>query len=793
MSDRLPVNPTRPPPVLGVTHVNGGDVRPVHRTCAAAAIALATLLGVLLLLGELSWRGWAVGALAGAAGLVLLARASGSAGRRQLGPADLVTLVRLVLSCAVCALVLDPVPDAASPVVASVIALVAILLDGIDGRVARRTGTASELGARFDMETDAFLILVLSVGVAPLVGAWALLVGLARYLFVAASWAWPLLDRTLPPRHWRKVVAASTAIVLALVLPGRLTDPVAVVGVGVVTLLVAESFGRDVGWLVRHRGDDGAAPSRLRARSAVLTATSVALVWIALTIPGSAGAGVSALARVPVEALVLAAVVLLVPRHAARPIAVAVGAVVGVSAVLRLLDLGFEAALGRPFRPTSDWTYAGAARDLLIDAVGAARAWAIAGLGLLVLVVLLVLVPLAADRLVARGLTHRTPASAVVVSAVAAGAVVASFSLHAPHSAFTAAAADAVVRDVALVATQTHQDNAFGEVLHTSESASTRVTLDSLRGKDVLVVFVESYGRSALETIPQAAEVRAHLDAGTATLAQHGVGTRSAFLTSPTFGGISWLAHATLQSGLWIDSQSRYDELMTSRRATLADDFHRAGWRTVADVPSNERVWPEGRSFYHYDQIYDEASIGYRGPRFSYAAVPDQFTLEAFRRAELVPGHPPVMAEIDLVSSHSPWTPLPHLLPAAALGDGSGYDSMPEQGPAPAQVWTDPAKVKASYAQSIEYSIDSIVAFVATAHDPDLVVVMLGDHAPSAVVSGVGSSHDVPVTLLSSDPHVLARISGWGWQRGLDPAPGAPVWRMDAFRDRFLSAFSGAA
>ena len=768
-------------------------MRPVHRTCAAGATALAMLLGVLLLLGELSWRGWALGACAAAAGLVLLARAATAAGARRLGPADLVTLVRLLLTCAVCALVLDPVPDAGSMTVASAIALAAIVLDGVDGRVARRTGTASELGARFDMETDAFLILVLSVGVAPLVGAWALLAGLARYLFVAASWAWPWLDRRLPPRYWRKVVAASTGIVLAVVLPGLLPESVSVVAVGVVTLLVAESFGSDVVWLVRHRSDDGAAPSRLRARPAVLTVSSVALVWIALTIPGSPGAGASALMRVPVEALVLAAVVLLVPPHAARPIAVAVGAVVGVSALLRLLDLGFEAALGRPFRPTSDWSYAGAARDLLIDAVGSARAWAIAGLALLALIALLVIVPLAADRLAARSLTHRTPASAVVVSALAAGAVIASVSLHAPGTAFTSAAAEAVVRDVTLVSTQTHQDAAFGDVLDAPDSASVRVPFDALRGKDVLVVFVESYGRIALETIPQGTEVRAHLDAGTATLAQHGVGARSAFLTSPTFGGISWLAHATLQSGLWIDSQSRYDELMTSRRETLADDFHRAGWRTIADVPSNERVWPEGRSFYHYDQVYDEASIGYRGPKFSYAAVPDQFTLEAFRRAELVPGHRPLMAEIDLVSSHSPWTPLPHLLPAASLGDGSVYDGMPEQGRTPAQVWTDPAKVKASYAQSVEYSIDSLVAFVATAHDPNLVVVMLGDHAPSTVVAGVGSSHDVPVTLLSSDPRVLARISGWGWQRGLDPAPGAPVWPMDAFRDRFLAAFSGDA
>lgn len=767
-------------------------MRPVHRTCAAAAIVLAVLLGLLLLTGLLSWRGWVLGMCAGVAGAVLLGRAVTVAGSRRLGPADVVTLGRLLLSSAVCALVLDPVPAAASPMAAAVLALVAIVLDGVDGRVARATGTESDLGARFDMETDAFLILVLSVGVAPVVGSWVLLVGLARYLFVAASWVWPWMGRRLPTRYWRKVVAASTAVVLAVAVADLLPRTSVTVAVAIVAALVAESFGRDGVWLALHRNDEGApaAPDR-RARAVVGTSAAGLLLWVALTIPDSPSAGASSLLRVPVELLVLAAVVLVVPRYAARPVAVCVGVVVGMSAVLRLLDLGFETALDRPFRPTSDWALAGAARDLLIDAVGDVRAWALIALAAAVVIVLLLLVPLAADRLATWALAHRTPVSAVVVSALAVGAVVASASLTAADDAFTSAAAGAVVRDVSLVSAQSRQDSAFAATVNTVDDAAP--SFDALRGKDVLVVFIESYGRVSLETIPQAAAVRARLDAGTARLAQNGVGARSAFLTSPTFGGGSWLAHSTLQSGLWIDSQTRYDALMTSRRETLADDFRRAGWRTVADVPSNERPWPEGRAFYHYEQLYDAASIGYHGPGFSYAAVPDQFTLEAFREAELAPGHRPVMAEIDLVSSHSPWTPLPHLLPTASLGDGSVYDGMPEQGPAPTQVWTDPAKVRAMYAQSIQYSIDSLVGFVADAHDPNLVLVVLGDHAPSSVVSGVGASHDVPVTVLSSDPRVLARISGWGWQRGLDPAPDAPVLPMDAFRDRFVAAFSNAS
>ena len=74
-------------------------------------------------------------------------------------------------------------------------------------------------------------------------------------------------------------------------------------------------------------------------------------------------------------------------------------------------------------------------------------------------------------------------------------------------------------------------------------------------------------------------------------------------------------------------------------------------------------------------------------------------------------------------------------------------------------------------------------------------LVVLGDHQPSTVVTGLApitrarASHDVPISVIAHDPAVLDRIAGWGWNDGLRPVPQAPVWPMSAFRDRFLSAF----
>src|SRR5207248_7853807 len=110
--------------------------------------------------------------------------------------------------------------------------------------------------------------------------------------------------------------------------------------------------------------------------------------------------------------------------------------------------------------------------------------------------------------------------------------------------------------------------------------------LTGLRGKDVIVTFVESYGRSAVEDPQFATQVDAVLDAGTRRLDAAGFASRSAFLTSSTVGGGSWLAHSTLMSGLWINNKQRYDSLVSGDRLTLPRAFKRAGWRTVSAEPA---------------------------------------------------------------------------------------------------------------------------------------------------------------------------------------------------------------
>lgn len=767
-------------------------MRTVRSSLAGGALGVTALLAALAATVGLGGAALVAGAACALGTGGLLARACARRGRSQLGPADLVTLARAGLAGGVAALVVDALAGGGSIPALVALAAFALVLDGVDGWLARRTGTASELGARFDMEVDAFLILTLSVLVASTVAPWALAIGLARYAYVSAGFVAPWLRHPVPPRYWRKVVAAIQGIVLTVAAGEVLPRPAVLVALAIALLLLAESFGRDVVWLWRH--ERRPAP-RTRTRTALRfasTALGALITWFALLTPNRLeDVRLSAFLRVPVEALVVVGVALLLPRRPRQAMALTVGALLGVLAVLKVLDLGFYETLDRPFNPVSDWRSLGPAVGVLRDSVG--PGWA--GVAVVLAVLLAAAVPVAAGvavlRLTGAAARHRTPAARTVA---ALGAVwTAAAALGAPLA--SGSAARAVYAEGRAVDRAIADQHRFSSDLRAADpwrTAPPATLLSVLRGKDVIVAFVESYGRVAVQGSSFSPDVDRVLRAGTGRLRAAGFAARSAFLTSPTFGGVSWLAHSTLQSGLWVNSLQRYDQLVGSDRFTLSQAFKRAGWRTVGDVPSNQGDWPQGRSFYHYDRLYNATNVGYRGPRFSYATMTDQFVLSTFRRHELSrPGRRPVMAEIDLVSSHTPWTPLPRMVDWGAVGDGSVFDGMPAQGPTPARLWARADDVRASYGRSIQYTLGALVSYVQTFRDPNLVLVVLGDHQPAKIVTGSGATHDVPISIVAADPAVLARIDAWRWQDGLLPSPDAPVWTMDAFRNRFLSAFSG--
>jgi phosphatidylglycerophosphate synthase len=211
----------------------------------AGLVAAAGLLGALSVTVGLGVAGWTAGGAVSLAAALLLERGLRRSGSASLGPANSVTYARSLLVAAVTALAVSPGPTS----VIVLLAGAALALDGVDGAVARRTGSSSALGARFDMEVDAFLLLALCVVAARGVGAWVLATGLLRYAFVAAGVLLPWLAAPLPPRLSRKVVAAAQGVVLLIAVSGVLTSVAAVAALWAALGALCWSFARDVVWL----------------------------------------------------------------------------------------------------------------------------------------------------------------------------------------------------------------------------------------------------------------------------------------------------------------------------------------------------------------------------------------------------------------------------------------------------------------------------------------------------------------------------------------------------------------
>ncbi|WP_237321109.1 sulfatase [Streptomyces sp. JJ36] len=531
-----------------------------------------------------------------------------------------------------------------------------------------------------------------------------------------------------------------------------------------------------------------------RATARTVTALAAALVLFALLLPNrllrlTPGAFV----RLPGEAVLGLAVLLLLRARTRRVAAVLGGLALGLLTLLKLVDMGFYAVLSRPFDLVLDWVLLDDAQEFLEGTAGSTQALiTVTGVAVAALL-LLALTTLAVVRLSSVAARHRATAAPAVLVLGTVWIVSASFGARVGDVTLAARSNAVLVGNrVDQVRAGLRDKEEFAEAAAVDRFRGTPGDrlLTGLRGKDVIFTFIESYGRHALEDPSAAPEIGAVLGKGTRRLRDAGFAARSAWLTAPTTGAQSWLAHSTLLSGLWIDNQQRYRTLTSSSRLTLSRAFRRTGaWRTVGIMPGVTRAWPEGE-FYGLDHVYDSRELGYRGPEFSWTPVPDQFSLSAFERLEHGrPHRRPTMALVILASSHNPWAPIPRMVGWDEIGDGSVFHALKKAGKDPQEVWQDPDRVRTEYRRAIAYSLRSLISYVREYGDEDTVLVFLGDHQPVSTVVGRHASRDVPVTVVAHDPAVLDRISGWGWDGGLKPGPEAPVWRMDAFRDRFLAAF----
>ena len=312
--------------------------------------------------------------------------------------------------------------------------------------------------------------------------------------------------------------------------------------------------------------------------------------------------------------------------------------------------------------------------------------------------------------------------------------------------------------------------------------------LPGLEDKDVYVVFVESYGTVTLDDPGYRRLLQPALDEFAATVQ----GVRglhqllSSRLVSPVFGGGSWLAHGTLASGIKLDAVAN-ELLLHSDRKSLPRYLDAAGYRTVEVMPGIKKPDPDA-AFWRFDAHYFDADLGYAGPPFGWFTIPDQFTLREFAARELGVARKPLFTQIVLVSSHTPFAPVPPYL--ADWSDVGGFKSVTDADWRRIYAQPDWNDLDQPYLASIAYDLKTLGAWL-KGLDRDALVIILGDHQPPEITRVAGQPWTVPVYVLSRDAALVQPFAALDYHAGdaFTPPPRAHPEGMENFLGEFLAAY----
>jgi energy-converting hydrogenase Eha subunit A len=532
--------------------------------------------------------------------------------------------------------------------------------------------------------------------------------------------------------------------------------------------------------------------STVRGVARLLAAALVLhLVLIQPNHPAAATWG--ALAVFPLELPVILLALAALGRGAAgTAFRIALVPVLVTIAALKAADFAAFTALSRGFNPVADIPLVDASVRLLAGTVGPLATTGIIAALLLIMGLVAAALWWATGVWTRIGLPARAArlsgAAAVLAAGVAAAEIAEASRLWSPPVAIPGAAFTARVgiERVEMAARTVVELRAFRAAAAADPFATEGPLLDAL-DRDVMIVFVESYGRTSIDT-PFFAEVhRDTLVRAEARLADLGLAMRSGFVASPTRGGQSWLAHATLANGLRIDDQTRYGAIIASGRETLFHIAARSGFRTAAVMPAITLDWPESTRM-GFETVLAAKDLGYRGQPFNWVTMPDQFTLAALDRLLRAGSDPrPLFVQVALVSSHAPWVPVPELLDWDSLGDGTVFDEVATSGDPPDVVWRDTDRVRAQYRLAIDYALETVFDYAARqAGDPPLMLI-IGDHQAAGFIA-LDERPDVPAHLVGP-PDLVAKAAAWGWTPGLIPDATVPL-PMEALRDLFIRTFS---
>ncbi len=315
-------------------------------------------------------------------------------------------------------------------------------------------------------------------------------------------------------------------------------------------------------------------------------------------------------------------------------------------------------------------------------------------------------------------------------------------------------------------------------------------SLSRLESADLFLIFIESYGITLFEDAHHFERIEPRYRELESRLREAGYFFSSSPIQSPTFGGGSWRAHATLLSGFEAGSQHRYDALLQSKRKTLVHLLKEKGYRTVAAEPGIKWYWPDG-SFYGFDRVYDFEALDYRGPPMGWWKIPDQFTLYRLYQEEIARAERPLFVKASLIMTHIPYYPVPAYVPEwSRFDDGTAYEAGLKS--VAHDAYRDLMELSTWYVAAVGYELDVLEGFLLRYVPDGSLVIVVGDHQPPKLATHDNDSWAVPMHVLSKREDLVRAFDTIGFEDGLVPRNESSL-RMADFLERFLEIHDGTA
>jgi len=316
--------------------------------------------------------------------------------------------------------------------------------------------------------------------------------------------------------------------------------------------------------------------------------------------------------------------------------------------------------------------------------------------------------------------------------------------------------------------------------------------LPGIENKNIHLCIVESYGTTVFTNPHHFARLECFYAQQTSLLQQKGFAVFSHAYDSTTFGGTSWLADATILSGIEIRSQSHYDRVVKGGTENVLQLFSEAGYHTVLSAPGSKFMTEEYTGFYDYDTYVLHEDFEYTGPFFTFGELPDQYQLH-YIHSQIIDHNSsqPHFVQYILCSSHVPWNYIPPY-----ISSWSGFNGGRVYYDRSKNTWYDNSWALGSelfegYAHSIRYSLESVFGYARAHMDKNDILIIIGDHQPKFPVSEREAGFGVPVHIIAKDRRALLPFIRFGYREGVRPSKLAQLPGLERFLDHFLAVAEG--